>query len=156
MECHWRIAFENSENGTGFIFFWLNSQYSLGIILPPRSSHFTLHTHITPCPLSLHSSLLPPSSSPLCVLSNEISARRSRMIRSPHIGLEWLQRVAGKDAASLQCFIPVTTEIQQPDWIPSLTTHTLTHSHSHTHTRSHLNTFSRRNARACSGVNVIP
>ena len=49
---------------------------------------FPLHTHtshITPCRPSLHISLLP-SSSPLCVLSNEISTRRSRTNISPHIG----------------------------------------------------------------------
>ena len=133
-------------------------------IFPLPTSH--THTHITPCPPPLHSSLLLPSSlpssSPLCVLPNEISTRRSRMIRSPHIGLAWLQRVAGKDAASLQRLILVTTEIQQPDWIPSLTAHTLTHSHTHTlthshtlplsQTHSHPNTFSRRNARACGGA----
>jgi len=121
-------------------------------ILPLHTSH----THITPCPhlFTLHSSLLftlpssLPSSSPLCVLSNELSTRRSRMIRSPPIGLAWLQRVAEKDAASLQRLILVTTEIQQPDWIPSLTahtlthplTHTLTHSHTHTHTLTHTHT----------------
>jgi hypothetical protein len=38
--------------------------------------------------------------------------------------LAWLQRVGGKDAVSFQCLIPATTEIQQPDWMPSLTAYT--------------------------------
>ena len=171
MECHWRIAFENSENGTGFIFFLIEFSIfsrinSAAKIFPLPTSHVPLHTHthITPCPPPLHSSLLLPSSlpssSPLCVLPNEISTRRSRMIRSPHIGLAWLQRVAGKDAASLQRLILVTTEIQQADWIPSLTAHTLTHSHTHTPshslTHTHTQTHSVDVMHAHAAAHVIP
>jgi hypothetical protein len=149
MECHWRIAFENSKNGVGFIFCWLNSQYFPGLILSPRSSQFTC-THHTLSPFSSHfpPPLLLPSSSILCVLSNEISARRSRTIRSPHIGrrddiadirstliLAWLQRVGGKEAASFQCLIPA--KIKQPDWMPSLTAYIHTYTHTHTHTHTH-------------------
>ena len=90
-ECHWGIAFENSKNGAGFIFFWLNSQHSLGLILSPRSSHFPVPTsHITPCPPPLHSSLLPPLLLPsLCAIKwnihetfkdDQISSYRSCLI----------------------------------------------------------------------------
>jgi hypothetical protein len=56
--------------------------------------------------------------------------------------LAWLQSVGGKDAASFQCLIPATTEIQQPDWIPCLTAyiHTLSHSHTNTLPLSHTHT----------------
>ena len=96
----------------------------------------TSHTHITPRPPPLHSPLLP-SSSPLCVLSNEISTRHSRMIRSLHTGLAWLQRVAGKDAASPA---PHPSYHGNPiTWLNTKfdCTHTHTLTHSHTHTLTH-------------------
>ena len=138
--------------------FWLNSQYSLGLILSPRSSHFT-HTHHTSYPASPLFSL-PYSHLPsLCAIKwnihetfkdDQISSYRTERWHRRHPMdfntcliacctksiLAWLQRIDGKDAASLQCLIPAATEIQQPDWIPSLTAyiHTLPFSHTHSHT----------------------
>ena len=141
MECHWRIAFENSENGTGFIFFfWLNSQYSLGLILPPRSSHFPLHTH-THHTLPPSSSLFPPPPllPPLLLPSlcatkwnihetfkdDQISSYRPCLIAESG----WKRRCQSPAPHPSYHWNPTT-------WLNTkfdcTYTHTLTHSHTHT------------------------
>ena len=163
MECHWRIAFENSENGTGFIFFfWLNSQYSLGLILSPRSytSNYK-HINLTPYPPPLHSC---PTPSPLCAIKwnihdtfkdDQISSYRPCLIAESG----WKRRCQSPAPHPSYHWNPTT-------WLNTkfdcTYTHTLTHSHTHTlthshtlplsQTHSHPITFSRRNARACGGA----
>ena len=174
MECHWRIAFENSENGTGLFFFLI--EFSIFSRINFAAKIFPLptsHTHHT-LSLPLHSSLFPlPLFPSLCATKWNIhetfkddqisSYRTERWHRRHPINLNtcliacckksllaWLQRIGGKDAGSLQCLIPAATEIQQPDWIPSLTAYT--HTFHLTLTLTHTHTFSRRNACACGGA----
>ena len=120
----------------------------------------TSHTHITPCPPSLPSSLL----LSLCAIKwiihetfkdDQITSYRPCLIAESG----WKRRCQSPAPHPSYHWNPTT-------WLNTkfdcTYTHTLTHSHTHTlthshtlpltQTHSHPNTFSRRNARACGGA----
>ena len=95
----------------------------------------TSHTHITPCLPSLPSSPPPLLLPSLCAIKWNIH----ETVKDYQI-FSYRPCLIAESSWERRCQFPVPNsshQIQQPDWIPSLTANTLAHSHTHIHTLSH-------------------